>query len=184
MKSLIQRFPRAAAIPPVYAVIAVPIFGWTLTSWLWKLPSWLNFLTPGEIASILSYAMMTAFLESLLLCSILLLLCFILPAPMLRDQFGVRGTWLAIGLALSVLGHGVWRGMTRFTYVEVSLITWSIVSVLVIAVFTFLSGRVRFMARAAEWISDRLTVFLYILIPVSVLSILVVFVRNTVLGKL
>jgi hypothetical protein len=178
MTSLLQRFPSTSAIPPVYSVIAVPIFGWTLTSWLWKLPSWINFLTPGEITAILFYAMMTAFLESLLICSFVVLLCFIWPTRTFRDRFVVRGTWLAIGLSLSVLGHGVWRGMTRFTYAEVSLVTWSIFSLLVIAVLTFLSGRVRFLALLAEWISDRLTVFLYILIPVSILSILVVLFRN------
>ena len=182
MTSILQRFPNTSAIPPVYAVIAVPIFGWTLTSWLWKLPSWLNFLTPGEITAILSYAMMTAFLESLLLCSFVLLLCFIWPTRTFRDQFVVRGTWLAIGLALSVLGNGAWRGLTRYTYAEVSLIVWTILSLAAIVLLIFLSGRVRLMATAAEWISDRLTVFLYILIPVSVLSILVVFVRNTFSG--
>jgi len=182
MTSLLQRFPNPSTIPPVFAVIAVPIFGWTLTSWLWKLPSWLNFLTPGEIAAILSYAMMTAFLESLLICSFVLLLCFIWPTRAFRDQFVVRGTWLAIGLGLGVLGNGAWRGSTRYTYAEVSLIAWSIASLIAISLLIFLSGRVRFMGMAAEWISDRLTVFLYILIPVSVLSILVVVVRNAFSG--
>jgi hypothetical protein len=178
MTGLLQRFPTSSAIAPVYAVIAVPIFGWTITSGFWKLPSWLNFLSLGEISAIFAYAMMTAFLESLLVCSLVLFLCFLLPARTFRDRFVVRGTWLALGLGLSVLGYGAWRGMTRFSYAEVSLVTWSIVSILAVAVLTFLAGRVRFMARLAEWISDRLTVFLYILIPVSIVSILVVFVRN------
>jgi hypothetical protein len=121
MTSLLQRFPNISAILPVYAVIAVPIFGWTITFWLWKLPSWLKFLTLGEIAAILSYALMIAFFESMLICGLLLLLCFLLPSQAFRDRFVVRGTWLAIGLALAVLGKGAWRGMTRFTYIEISL---------------------------------------------------------------
>jgi hypothetical protein len=179
---ILRRFPDVSAIFPVYAVIAVPIFGWTITSGFWKLPSWLNFLNFGEISAIFAYAMMTAFLESLLVCGLVLLLCLLLPARTFRDQFVVRGTWLAMGLTLSVLGHAAWRGITRFTYTDVSLVTWSILSTLMIAVMTILSGRVRFMAKLAEWISDRLTVFLYILIPVSILSILIVFVRNAFSG--
>jgi hypothetical protein len=178
MNNLLQRFPNTSAIPPVYAVIAVPIFGWTITSWLWKLPSWLNFLTLGEIGAIFAYALMTAFLESLLVCGLVLLLSFLLPARSFRNVFVVRGTWFAIGLALSVLGYGAWRGWTRYTYAEMSLVVWSTVSLITIALLIFFSGRFRFMALVAEWISDRLTVFLYILIPVSIVSILVVFIRN------
>jgi hypothetical protein len=179
MTAILRRFPSISTILPVYAVIAVPIFGWTITSWLWKLPSWLNFLTPGEMTAIFFYAILTAFLESMLVCSFLLLLSLLLPSRMFRDQFIVRGTWLAIGLAFSILGNGVWRAMTRFTYTEVPLILWSAVSFIMIVLLTIISGRVRFMIRTAEWFSDRLVVFLYIVIPLSILSILVVVVRNT-----
>lgn len=182
MAVLLRRFPNRSAILPVYAVIAVPIFGWTITSWLWKLPSWLNFLTPSDIIAIFFYAMLTAFLESLFLAGLLLLLSFLLPARMFRDQFLVRGTWLALGLAISILGNGIWRGMTRFTYAEISLVLWSVISLLAIAFLTFISARLRFMVSAAAWISDRLIIFLYILIPLSILSILVVIVRNTFSG--
>jgi hypothetical protein len=58
------------------------------------------------------------------------------------------------------------------------LLSWSLASLLVILVFTIAAARFRFMARVAEWLSDRLIVFLYILIPVSMLSIIVVFIRN------
>ncbi|SRR6266511_1891178 len=182
MSRILRKFPGISAILPVYAVIAVPIFGWTITSWLWKLPSWLNFLTPGEITAIFYYAILTAFVESILICIFLLLLCFLLPSQMFRDQFVVRGTWLAVGLALSILGNGVWRGMTRFTYAEVSLAIWSSASLIIIILLTFLSTKIRFMTVVADWISDRLIIFLYLLIPLSILSILVVLVRNTFSG--
>src|SRR5215212_5284982 len=182
MAGILRRFPTISATLPVYAVIAVPIFGWTMTSWLWKLPSWLNFLTPGEITSLFFYAMLTAFVESVFVYGFLLLLSFLLPSQMFRDQFIVRGTWLALGLALSVFVNGLWRGMTRFTYAEVSLTAWSLMSLVVIILLTFVSVKVRFMVRAAEWLSDRLTIFLYILIPLSVISIVVVIVRNTFSG--
>jgi hypothetical protein len=181
MNGILERFPQRSATLPVFAVIAAPIFGWTLTSWLWKLPSWLKFLTPGEIGAIFFYAMLTAFIESLLVLGFLVLLCFLLPSAF-RDHFVVRGTWLATGLALAILGNGIWRGLTRFTYLEVSLVLWSLVSLVVIVILTVLSTRVRMMARAAAWVSDRLIIFLYVLIPLSILSMLVVLVRNVFSG--
>lgn len=182
MTSILRRFPATSAILQVYAVITAPIFGWTITSWLWKLPSWLNFLTPGEITAIFFYAMLTAFLESVLICSVFLLLCLLLPPQLFRDHYVVRGTWVALGLCLSILGNGVWRAMTRFTYAEISLLIWSFVSLIIIVLLAFVSTRVRFMTLLAAWISDRLTIFLYLLIPLSILSVLVVVIRNTFSG--
>src|SRR5689334_3177095 len=174
MTRILRRFPSVASILPVYAVIAVPIFGWTITSWLWKLPSWLNYLTPGEITAVFFYAILTATVESILICLALLVLSFLLPSRIFRDQFIVRGTWLALGLAGSILGNGIWRGMTRFTYAEVSLVAWSIVSLFLILLVTFLAGKFPWMGRIATGISDRFVIFLYILIPLSILSLLVV----------
>ena len=182
MTGIRPRLPERSAVLPVYSVVAVPIFGWTITSWLWKLPSWMNFLTAAELAGIFSYAMLTALAESLLILGLLLLLSLLLPVRSFRDQFVVRGTWLAISLALCVLGNGAWRGMTRFTYAEAPLALWSLVSVLLIIALTWISSKVRFMSQAAVWISDRLTVFLFILIPISILSVLVVIARNTIPG--
>jgi hypothetical protein len=178
MNTILNRFPNFSAIIPVYAVISFPIFSWTTIVWFWKLPYWLNFLTAGEIGSIFSYSMVAAFFESMVVISFLLLLCFILPARIFRDRFVVRGTWLALGLTVAFLGSGVWRGFLGFSYIQFSLLSWSLASLLVILVFTIAAARFRFMARVAEWLSDRLIVFLYILIPVSMLSIIVVFIRN------
>ena len=74
--------------------------------------------------------------------------------------------------------------MTRFTYAEVSLIAWTIVSFIVIFLLTFLSTKIRFMTRAAAWFSDRLIIFLYLLVPLSILSILIVVLRNISSGWL
>lgn len=173
-----QRLPDRAALLAVYSVAAVPIFGWTLTVGFWKLPSWLNYLTPLEIASIFCYAMLAALVESLVIFGVLVLLCLVLPARLLRDCFTVRGTWLAIGLTLAVLGNGLWRGLTRFTYVEISLILWSLLSLLFILMLAVVSTRIRFMGQLANGLSDRLTVFLYLLIPLCLVAGLVVAARN------
>lgn len=173
-----QRLPNFSTIIPVYAVVAFPIFSWTTVVWFWKLPYWLNFLTVGEIASIFSYAMMTALFESLLVIGFLLLICFILPAKLFRDQFVARGTWLALGLTLAFLGNGLWRSTLGYSYIEASFVFWTLISVLVICVLTYAAARVAFMGRLAEWISDRLTIFLYILIPVFALSVVIVIIRN------
>ena len=178
MTSIFRRFPDFYAIVSVYAVIAVPAFGWTTVVWFWKLPYWIKFLTPGEIGAIFWYAMATAFFESMTVIGFLLLFSFVLPARILRDRFGTRGTWLALGLALSFLGHGVWLALQGRSFIQDSLVLWSLVSLPVIFLLAFASTRVHFLTWIAEWLSDRLIVFLYILLPLSILSVLIVVVRN------
>lgn len=178
MTSILRRLPHFSAIVPVYALVAFPIFSWTTVSWFWKLPYWFNFLTAGEIAAIFSYAMATAFLESLFVIAFLLLIALILPARMFRDLFVIRGSWLALGLSVAVLGHGLWRGSLGYSYIETSMLPWTLISLLIIFIITFVSTRVRFMIGIAEWLSDRLTVFLYLIVPVALLSMIVVLLRN------
>ncbi len=178
MTSILRRFPNFFAVIPVYAVISFPIFSWTTVVWLWKLPYWVNFLTTSEIGAIFFYSMATAFLESVIVLGFLLLLSFILPARIFRDQFMIRGTWIALGLTLSVLGHGVLLAIEGRNYFQDPLILWSLVSLPIIFFLTLAATRVRFMTWMAEWLSDRLIVFLYILMPISILSMVAVFVRN------
>jgi hypothetical protein len=180
MSSILRRLPPVSAILPVYAVVAFPIFSWTTVSWFWKLPYWLNFLNGGEIAAIFAYSMATALFESLIVIGFLLLLCLILPSNAFRDLFVIRGSWLALGLTLSFLGHAAWRGFLGFSYIESSLLPWTLISVVVMLLITFAAARVRFMTRTAAWLSDRLTVFLYLIVPIAILSLIVVVVRNIV----
>src|SRR5262245_15082942 len=93
-----KRLPSFQAVLQVYAVIAVMLSAWTITAFLWKLSDWLMILNVREIATIFSYSMTTNLLEGLLLLLLLLALCAMLPAPILRDDFVVRGTILVIGL--------------------------------------------------------------------------------------
>lgn len=178
---LAQRFPKLKEIMPVFAVVAFPIYTWTTLVWLWKLPSWLLYLTPLEITGIFSYAMLASFLECLLVCGLILLLAACLPSHLFRDVFTVRGVWMAIGLALCVLGYGGWmlmRVIVSRNLPQVPIEIWSVISFFIVLVLVFLSTRFRVLSSFAIWFSEKTIVFLYIQIPISILSIVVVLVRN------
>jgi hypothetical protein len=55
---------------------------------------------------------------------------------------------------------------------------WSWWGLVLTILFTFLSVYIRGVVRAAAWISDRVTVFLFLLLPISLVSLLVVIYRN------
>src|SRR5512146_2034650 len=78
--SLFRRhLPHWGQVIPVYGMIAIVLYSWTLMRFFWKLPSWLYFLNGGEILGSLAYLLVINFLESLVFLCGPLFLAFVLP---------------------------------------------------------------------------------------------------------
>ena len=133
-------------------------------------------LSLGEIAVVFSYAMAANFLESLIILLFILAVSALLPPHLLRHDFVMRGSVLATGLIAALMsfvgGHmlfGVQGG-----------------SALYLAPFLVLGASAAFLAVGARWraaflaLSDRLTVFLLILVPLFVISSLYLIIRNLI----
>jgi hypothetical protein len=176
---MLKRFPKSHDILQVYAVIAVMFSGWTITAFFRKLPSWLLTLNMGEIFTVFSYAMVTNLVESLVVLLILLTICVLFPHGILRDDFAVRGTILAIGLIGSLI---MFLGLHKQFGMENGGRLWNGLfgTLLLMVVILGLSIKSRFVQSAALWISDRLIVFLFILIPLFVLLLVYVIIRNMI----
>jgi len=172
-----KRLPKLQDILPVYAVIAVMFAGWTITSFLWKLSAWLLLLNLGEIFTIFSYAIAVNFLESLTILLMLLIASAMLPAHIFRDDFVVRGTILSIGLVGSLMGF---VGSEMRFGMESRLRLW-ILPLVVLLLTVILLGRLPKLPSVrstAIWLSDRMVVFLFLLVPLFTFLFLYVIVRN------
>jgi hypothetical protein len=179
---MLKRLPKSQAVLQVYAVIAVMLSGWTITAFLWKLSAWLLILNIGEIFTVFAYSMVINLIEGLLVLLLLLGLCMILPVPFFRDQFVVKGTILAAGLI------GCLMAFVRF-HMEFGMdsgLKLLIPPLVVLSLTGFLlslspTQRVSyFLYSAIRWISDRMIVFLYILIPLYVTVLTFVIFRSFV----
>lgn len=171
---MLSRFPSRQSILQVYAVIAVLLSGWTVTAFLWRLPAWLLLLSLGEIFTIFSYALAANFLESLLILLSLLIAAALLPARLLRDDFVVRGAILALG-SIFVLMTFVGSHMLFGVGAGIGLYIAPVVAIGATALLLGMAARWR---SAVFSLSDRLTVFLFILIPLFVISSIHVMFRN------
>ena len=174
---MLKRLPSFANILPLYSVIAAMTYGWTISKFLWKLPSWLLFLNIGEALALFAYAMVSALVESLLILGILLLASLVLPAKFFKDEFIIRGAWfvmVAYGAMMIYLSLYTTQGQMLGAYWT----AWfgGLLSLAVLA--AYISPRIHFARSLALWLSDRLIIFLFIFIPTSVISLLVVIVRN------
>ncbi len=177
---ILKRLPHINEIISVFAVISTMTYGWTLVAFLWKLPSWLKYLTFGEIFSVYSYSLLTNFAESIFCLAFILILCVILPPRFLRDVFTLRGTIFA----LSLLGTMMFV-LSFYSDDNPALMgglpVWLVIllgSSLFMLLLDFLSRKVRKVASALLWLADRLIIFLYINLPLTVIALVVVAIRN------
>jgi hypothetical protein len=172
-----KRLPDFPSMLQVYAVITVMFAGWTITAFLWKLSAWLLLLDLGELFTIFAYAMTANFLESLVILLILLAACMLLPAHILRDDFVVRGTILSAGLTgalITFVGSEMQFGIE-------SGLRLLIIPLVVLSAMSFLlyrSSTYPHVRSTAIWLSDRVTVFLFLLLPLFALFSAYVIFRN------
>ena len=172
------RLPNFQQLVAVYGVIVLILYGWTVYWYLWKLPSWLYFLTVTEMLSAFAYAMVVNFLESLLVLLVPVLLCILLPSRWFRDRFVSQATVLVVLLLASLMQYLV--SITARQDIPPGMVWAALLTLAVIAFLVFLVGRIGFLRRAVEEIAGRAVILLYIFLPVSALSILVVLFRNII----
>ena len=164
-------------IMPVYAVIVLIIYTWTMLWFFWKLPSWLYFLTAGEILTSFAYAMATNFAESLAVLCAPVMLGILLPKKWFYDVFVARGASLVMA-GLGYMIYVAYQFQTKDSYPSLSLKPWSFALALaLILLFVFVVGQIAFLRRVFEFVADRAVIFLYISIPLSILSIVVILIH-------
>jgi hypothetical protein len=170
-------FPPKKDIAPVFAVIVFLVYGWSIVAFLQKVPSWVLFLRLGEIAIILAYMLVTVFSGSILLTAFLLFFCVLLPSKYFKENFAVQGTLVSLILISSVAAF-----IYRYTVLGSGFLVygplWLSATVVISVLLAYFGVKFRFLGRATFWVADHLTVYLYLVIPLSILSFIVVIFRN------
>jgi len=170
-----KRLPDKSDIISVYSIIAFMIYSWTFITFFFKLSSWVYYLTIGEIANIFTYAMVTDLFESLVLLFGLVLSCLLLPPTFLKDDFRIRGTWIVISFfgTLMVYLIPIFGIRNR----GINPMFWLVAAIALTAILTIIFSRISFTRRFADFITDRMTVFLFIFTPLSVISFFILVIR-------
>jgi hypothetical protein len=157
-------------------------FSWSIGRMFWFLPSWLYFLSLWDIVPILAYVLAFALLESLMVLGLLLILAFLLPPRYLREKFTTKGVLMAVMFGLtSILFH-------RFLSIAYP---WSprqivVYSALVVSAVVFLALVISYISvhRFARFeklvtaLAERISIFFYIYVPLGVVSLIMVVIRN------
>lgn len=117
-----------------------------------------------------------ALLESLVVTGVLVLVSVILPARWLRDGFALKGF---IFLSVSTAAAIVFQKLLPDNYPAVWMLWASLLLPLLLIVFLILLTRSRpRLENIMMNIQDRLMVMLFIYVPIGLLSLVIVLVRN------
>jgi hypothetical protein len=178
MDKLLARLPDRRSIIGVYATAVFLVYGWTLLASFWKVPSWLYFLKIGEILSVYAYSLVINFAESMLLILLTLIVGFFLPNRWWNAQFTSKSVlWISVlmgSIMLRLYTNRAPNYWEDFVYNQWAWWGWTI---FLAVILNALASHVDLMRRGVENLADRLVVFLYIYLPLTVVSIVVVIVR-------
>ncbi len=161
----------------MYGTIAIVVYAWTLMRFFWQLPSWLYFLNGGEILGALAYLLVVNFAESLVFVCGPLLLALILPKRWFHDVFVARGTALSLStLGCMMLLAEQFNNFRDYPQLDLP-VWWVLVAAAGIAALVYLCGRIGLLRKALEAVAERASIFVYLLVPLSLLAALLVIIR-------
>jgi hypothetical protein len=173
---LFKKLPSLEQTAQVFAVIAMVNYSWAILRFFYRFPSWLFYSSLGEVLTFLAYLITLNGLESLVVLLILVLAGVLLPRRWLLDRFVTR----SLSLVLPALGILIYVNLTYPTEAGYPLasLRWVGTTALFILVVAFLADKVGFLRNLLDGMANRMTIFLYLIIPVSVVSIFIVLIRN------
>jgi len=176
-----SKAPSRTDIEPVLAIVIFMVFSWTLYRMFWQVPSWSFYLNVWDILIIAAYVLSQALFESFIILGFIIGLCIIFPKRIFCDKFIVQGSLLAMVICLSAFAIqrkiGLIYGLNLY-----ELIIYPIAFLVAVVFWIFIISLFnRWFPRLADLIksiADRMTIFLYLYIPLGVVGIVVVALRN------
>ena len=169
--------PDRQSIAMVFAVVSLVYYGRTFLSIFWEFNSWIKNLTSWEILSIISSAIVRSFLEAALLVLVVLMLAAVLPGKVLREKFAVRGSIVMICVLASIMIHVKLYEIGTQNVLVRSVLLWWCATLLLTALLAWLLPMLRVAETIVYEIADRAIIFLYILVPATLLGTLVMLIR-------
>ena len=177
-RRLISRFPGKQEIVYAFATAAFLVYGWTIYSSFNKIPSWIFYLRTSEIVSVYAYSFLVNFFECVFLVLILLAINFFFSGNLWKDKFlPVSVVMLVILVGSSLLHlHRFEDPTLRESFLASQPLWWGS-TFFISFLASFIVVRFSWFRNLLENLADRFAVFLYIYIPLTILSLFIVLAR-------
>jgi len=180
-----NRLPFKAEILSVFNVVLFVVFGWSVRGFLFVLPSFLLYFQLGDIIAILFYMLGFALIESLVLTGGLVIGSMLLPANWFKIGFSYKGFLI---IFVATIGLIYYQGYYKYGFFETlikndystlrPLFIGLIVGVTILVGLLWLFNDKFRLRNYLMVFIEQFGVFAYIYIPLGVIGVLVVVVRN------
>jgi len=180
-----KKVPVRAEVLSVFNVLIFVVFGWSIRGFLFEIPSFLLYLSLGDMAAVVFYMMAFAFLECILLTGGLVLVSMILPSNWFKTGFAYKGFLIIL---VATTGFILFQGYYKVGFFQNLInndyspfrpvLIGVVIGLIALAgLFWLFHNRPRLQKYLSNFI-EQFSVFSYIYVPLGVIGILVVFVRN------
>lgn len=161
----------------VFAVSVFVIHVWAIYNLLKEIPAWILRLSYWELAGVISYSLLFALVESVIVLIFLIILAAILPARVFRDKFVAISTVFVFLAAVWIIPVRIYENTIR---------SWGAVGmlgVLSLAAISFASSYLVVMKsqKIEQFINtlmQRVTLLAYIYVFIDVAAVIIVLSRN------
>jgi hypothetical protein len=161
------------------AVLAVAVFAcftWTIIGFFNKLSSFILYFAPGDIGNIFAFMMAFALLESLVATGLLILLGAVLPSSWLKQGFAFKG--FVILLVATATAIRFQHALGDYFPSVWMLLAYSVLPLLLIVGLLWLVHARPKLQNILLGVQDRILIMLFIYLPIGVVGLLVVMVRD------
>jgi len=178
---ILTRLPTKQDSLAVFSFFVFFIYTWALYRMAWYLPSWLYSLNLGNILIILAYVLAYCLFESLAMMAFLLFLSIIIPTRFFGERFMAQGSSVAALVSIGAVFAQRKIGLI-YNLDHMVLILFSVAIPLLFLLLIFSSylifNKFRILANWVNALAERMTVFAFVYVPLSIIGLVVVLVRN------
>ena len=180
-EKLKSKLPSRQEALPVFSTIVFFVFTWALYLMFNQVPAWLFFMNVWNVLVLTAYVLAFALFESGVMLAFMVLLSLVFPARLFKQKFVAQSVTLIVLMSIGA----VW--VQRHVSSIYSLVLWELITypiffliaiVLLTLGFSFLYDRFKRLPRFIMSIADRMMIFFYVYVPLSLISIVVIIVRN------
>ena len=183
MDAIRRWLPDRREMLPVFGIFCFFCFSWSLYRLFWYIPSWLEYLSLWKVLIITCYVLAFDLIESLAMALLTILFLNVFPKKVINDRFVLIAS--ALSVVVSLAAFLLQRKISLVYRLEIwQILLYALIFLLLmVAGAFFLSWVLAYQSKISRFgaeLADRMTIFVYIYVPLGLIGLIVVILRNLV----
>lgn len=172
-----RRLPRRDEVLYTFGAGAFFVHLWTFYNIFNEVPAWVIRMNLWEVISVVSYVLVFALIDSLMLIGGLILLAALLPSNWFKDHFIAQGSISAFLIASFAAFFHLWGDVLNIWSFK-RLLFWGGIVALTVTLVSFIVNQFPRISSAIQQVVERLAIVSAIYFIFDIISVIIVLTRN------